>query len=161
MDLTKCHGRKFSAEIKGTQCKGTISVEKNNVYLCQDEVQGLACNNTFNYKYSWLILENGRGIDVNFLKNFKLLCRTIEDVEVGDLINDGDYTYKVLVKSNDCVLLSDGDNYHIADAWYTIEELKDGNCFLQEQSTPLIRKITHAEIAEKFGVEVGGFEAVE
>lgn len=54
-DLRKCHGEKFRCKICGTAVQGAISVAEENIYLCQDKMDGTDAFDKLGYKYSWLV----------------------------------------------------------------------------------------------------------
>lgn len=58
-DLFKCHGKEFSCKIQGNYCEGKITVENNEVYLCQDIEEGDPCTETHGYKYSYRVSLDG------------------------------------------------------------------------------------------------------
>ena len=55
-ELLKLHGAKVTCVLLGSQIDDAkICVNKDNVYVCQNEKNGASANNTFGYKYSWKI----------------------------------------------------------------------------------------------------------
>lgn len=61
-NLLDCHGQPFRCKIDGTQCEGRITVEDEDVFLCQDEMDGLDCRNKQGFLYSWHITESQKDI---------------------------------------------------------------------------------------------------
>ena len=55
VDLTKCKGLNFKANIDGTPSEGRIQVENGMVYLCQDKKDGADCQDKLGFRYSWRI----------------------------------------------------------------------------------------------------------
>ena len=56
LDLRNSHTQPYKCKIEGKPCKGRVSVNDNKeVYLCQNEIDGIKANNNLGYKYSWNI----------------------------------------------------------------------------------------------------------
>jgi hypothetical protein len=47
-------GQKFKANIGNEEIEGKLSIENNELYLCQDYEDGNECTNKQGYKYSWV-----------------------------------------------------------------------------------------------------------
>ena len=54
-DLWECHGRYFRCKIEDEECEGRICIEDDEIYLCQDIVDGRDSEEKFGYDYSWNI----------------------------------------------------------------------------------------------------------
>lgn len=71
-NLLGTNGKYFTAKIEDIKCKGRVIVEGGEVYLCQDEVDGLEYKEKYGYKYSYFIRKGTEddleGEDVKDLK---------------------------------------------------------------------------------------------
>lgn len=78
---------------------------------------------------------------------------TWENLQKGDVILDDDgCTCAVLARIEDLVAISSATNKTTHFGWYSIEQLKDAG--YKPEPLKQKRKVTLAEIAEKFGEEV-------
>ncbi len=85
-DLRKCHGIKFRCKISGIAAEGVISVIKNAVYLCQNEMQAADTPEKLGYRHGWWVHipirksweEALASADV---RDFKLLGDYVETIE--------------------------------------------------------------------------------
>lgn len=46
------HGKRFTALIDGERTEGVVTVENGNIYLCQNNYDGIPCNDLQGYEYS-------------------------------------------------------------------------------------------------------------
>lgn len=81
-NLLNCNGRRFSANIAGTETSGKIRVEDGSVYLCQNDKRGAPCADKLDFKFSWTV---GEGTPEKLVENsvtdFKLAPMTAEEIE--------------------------------------------------------------------------------
>lgn len=77
--LLKMHGKRITCDIRGKYIDDArISVEENNnIYICQNEIDGISCEETFGYKCSYLISSNNEHYE-----NLIQPCNDIKLVEV-------------------------------------------------------------------------------
>ena len=70
-ELLASHLKPFEAEINGVKTNGIIFVEKQNIFILQDEIKGTTPNNEqwicYKYKYSWCY-RNNKNISINIIK---------------------------------------------------------------------------------------------
>ena len=98
-NLLDCHGQPFRCKIDGTQCEGRITVEDENVFLCQNEMDGYDCVDKQEFSYSWHITEVQKDILDNkanhqYVTEFVLLdsqnehfrLANIQDLVPGNII---------------------------------------------------------------------------
>lgn len=92
-NLLQCDGRRFRCKINETPAEGRIRVEDNNVYLCQNEMDGAEADNKFGYKYSWSVSSGSKeSLALNHISDFVLIPSTPDEIEsykdwqVGDKI---------------------------------------------------------------------------
>ena len=64
-EAKKYKGRKVKWEMNNKEGEGRIQVEKDRIYICQDSCDGLLCEDTLGYKYSWVWA--GSDVDKCFL----------------------------------------------------------------------------------------------
>lgn len=78
-NLLDYHGRAFSARIDGTYCEGKISVEGEEVYLCQDVNDGDNADDKLGYEYSYRV-EDGSEDNLRYfdVTEFKLISELTE-----------------------------------------------------------------------------------
>ena len=127
-DLLGCDGRRFTCKINGVPAIGVITVELNEVYLCQNAVQGLPCINLRGYKYSWAVCDGVLG-NLAFFKvtDFQLRPSTkseldsYKDWQVGDKVTDGSAILSVIFRSGELVVLKGPEG--CASGNYTCDEL--------------------------------------
>lgn len=60
-NLLHCHGYTFTCKISEKDCEGIITVEDDEVFLCQDREDGCDCKNKQGYKYSYTIHQGTKG----------------------------------------------------------------------------------------------------
>lgn len=131
IDLTKCRGLYFKANIEGTPCEGKIQVEDNIVYLCQNNKVGSGCDDKMGFMYSWSIIH---GTEENMARNcvedFEIVPRdpeTYKDWQVGDKVVNlnirlaKDAAKEVIFRSGELVICKNPKNT-IGGA-YTCDEL--------------------------------------
>ena len=127
-NLLECDGKRFTCKIAGTEVSGVIAVEFNEVYLCQNAVQGLPCINQRGYKYSWAVCDGELG-NLAFYKvtDFQLRSSTqseldsYKDWQVGDKVTDGSVILSVIFRSGELVVLKGPEG--CASGNYTCDEL--------------------------------------
>lgn len=164
----ECDGKRFACKINGTEVSGMITVEHNEVYLCQNEREGNGCENKRGYKYSWSV-EDGHPDRLSFNKvtDFRLYPLTrsefdaYKDWQVGDQMTDGSTILSVIFRSGELVVCK-GENGK-ASTNYTCDELYDSGFRLvpedMEDSVPV--EVTLEEIAAWKGVDAGQIRIVD
>ena len=98
-DLWECHGRYFRCKIEDKECEGRICIEDDEIYLCQDIVDGIDSEEKFGYDYSWNITRSSENIlrdapNEDDVSEFVLLdndsinapLATLSDLKVGNVI---------------------------------------------------------------------------
>ena len=98
-DLQECHGRYFRCKIEDKECEGRICIEDDEIYLCQDIIDGIESEEKFGYDYSWQITLSAENILKDLPNNddvseFILLdndsigapLATLSDLKVGNVI---------------------------------------------------------------------------
>ena len=98
-DLRECHGRYFRCKIEDKECEGRICIEDDEIYLCQDIVDGFDSEEKFGYDYSWGITLSAENIlkdapNIDDITEFVLLdndsigapLATLSDLKVGNVI---------------------------------------------------------------------------
>lgn len=110
IDLTKCRGLNFKANIEGKPCEGKIQVEGNMVYLCQNNMVGSGCDDKMGFRHSWSIIHGTEeDMEENYVEDFEIVPRdpeTYKDWQVGDMIYREDPTScigMVIFRSGDFV----------------------------------------------------------
>lgn len=159
-NLLKCNGRRFRANIDGTECEGRILV-RGEIYLCQDKRIGDSCRETLGYKYSWRVSEKGvADLDRFGVTDFQLINMTASEIEaykdwrVGDKMKNGCHIWEVIFRSGNLVVCKRQDGR--ASANYTCDELYDNGWRLVADPEPEDEtvELTLDEIAKKVGVPV-------
>ena len=98
-DLWECHGRYFRCKIGNKECEGSICIEDDEIYLCQDIVDGIDSEEKFGHDYSWQITLSAENIlkdspNNDDVSEFILLdndsigapLATLSDLKVGNVI---------------------------------------------------------------------------
>lgn len=139
IDLTKCKGLNFKANIDGTPSEGKIQVENGKVYLCQDKQDGEDCQDKLGFMYSWTIgkgsPEDMKEICVN-VTDFEIVPRdqeTYQDWQVGDRCyqpDEDDYIgiMEVIFRSGELVVLKDENDEVLC---LTVAKMKQGGIVLE------------------------------
>ena len=160
-DISKLHGRRFTATISGTKTSGKISYEPESdyLYLCQNDRNGNYTRDRLGYKCSWLI---GSSIDPESLKdrfsvlNFKVDTNsTWEDLIVGDNLKDcaSGGKWEVAAKIGKIYILV-GEN-GIASGNYTLKELmKSFSLVQEEEEKEETIEVTLEDVAKNMGIPV-------
>lgn len=160
-DLLSCNLREFTCKIKNVPVKGTIKVEDDEVFLCQDVKDGARCRDTLEYKYSWAVRDGSPGqLRRNYVSDFKLLKVSKKDIEeykdwrIGDIISDGISTLEVIFISRELVICKNMSDKR-ATRPYTCDELYDSGFRLvvPEEDIEDFVEITIDEIARWKGVD--------
>ena len=175
MDLLKCNGRRFLAKIRGVKCEGKVCVERGKVYLCQNEQDGKLPNNTFGYKYGWVVADGSMGelrhsgvFDFTLIPTTKEEAESYYDWQVGDIVKGGvmpkvndpsdgfefvEGRYIIAARINDIVFINRLD-MELAAGPYTCQQLYDMGCrlVLDEPKDDTV-ELTIDEIAKKFEVD--------
>lgn len=168
-NLLNCNGLRFSAKIKGSDVEGKITVEDGDVYLCQNEFDGLDCTNKSGYKYSWRVgIGDKTDLSLNNVYDLKIFNLTQKDIDeykywqVGDVVKlldeyekEFDELHEVIFRSGELVVLKNKDGE--ASDNYTCDQLHKYGFRLvppkiEEDKEEVI--LTKEEIAEKFGIPV-------
>lgn len=161
-NLLECDGKRFACKIDGTEVIGRITVEHNEVYLCQNEQEGNDCENKRGYRYSWAV-DDGHPDRLLFNKvtDFRLYPLTRSEVnaykdwQVGDKVTDGFYILSVIFRSGELIVCKNVEGR--ATGNYTCDEFyADGFRLVpedEEDSAPV--EVTLDEIAAWKGVDAG------
>lgn len=169
-NLLQCDGRRFRCKIDETPAEGRIRVEDNNVYLCQNEMDGAEADNKFGYKYSWSVSSGSKeSLALNHISDFILTPSTPDEIEsykdwqVGDKIRCeavvrsltwGSHG-EIIFRSGELVVAKLGD---CASPNFTCDDLHrvgyrlDVEPLSEEEKTV---EISMDEIAEKWGISKG------
>lgn len=169
-NLLQCDGRRFRCKINETPAEGRIRVEDNNVYLCQNEMDGAEADNKFGYKYSWSVSSGSKeSLALNHISDFILTPSTPDEIEsykdwqVGDKIRCeavvrsltwGSHG-EIIFRSGELVVAKLGD---CASPNFTCDDLHrvgyrlDVEPLSEEEKTV---EISMDEIAEKWGISKG------
>lgn len=166
-NLLQCDGRRFRCKINETPAEGRIRVEDNNVYLCQNEMDGAEADNKFGYKYSWSVSSGSKeSLALNHISDFVLTPSTPDEIEsykdwqVGDKIRCEavvrSLTWgsrgEIIFRSGELVVAKLGD---CASPNFTCDDLHrvgyrlDVEPLSEEEKTV---EISMDEIAEKWGI---------
>lgn len=115
MNLKDQHKKRFSAIISGLQVTGIISVQGNEVYLCQNELSASKdCRERFGHSYAWCV---GSGSDSDLRKHL------VKNLEINDLFDCHGREYTAKIKNMDVKghITVDGPNIFLC------QEFKDGD----------------------------------
>lgn len=166
-NLLQCDGRRFRCKINETPAEGRIRVENNNVYLCQNEMDGAEADNKFGYKYSWAIGSGSKeALAYSNISFFVLIPSTPDEIEsykdwqVGDkvcckegiVISPFSLHGEIIFRSGELVVPKFNDR---APYVFTCNELYkrgyrlDIKPLSEEEKTV---EISMDEIAEKWGI---------
>lgn len=124
MQLRK--GMRISCEISGHKVpRAYVQEENGKIFICQDVMNGNSCKNKMGFKYSWDV---GSGNDKD-LENFSvrdiyILTSDIENIIVGDIIENATGKFKVLGNAHDVWFISYKDFYDRVSTFRTLTELK-------------------------------------
>ena len=160
-NLLQCKGKKFKANIQGIPVKGRIQVEEGSIYLCQDVMNGVSCEDKLGFKYSWRI---GDGSEMGLIKNdVSNLCirpstkeeaESFKDWQVGDKLVNGSNTWEVIFRAGELVVCKREEDK--ATFNYTCDELYRLGFRLVYEPDPEseIVEVTMDEIAKMKGIPV-------
>lgn len=70
-DLQELHGLPFKAVISGKNYQGVVSIENNEVFLCNNSIEGLRCVEKFGFRYSYVFSQSVTSIVVNDIELVK------------------------------------------------------------------------------------------
>lgn len=166
-NLLQCDGRRFRCKIGQISVEGRIRVENNNVYLCQNEMDGDEVKDRYDYKCRWCVL-SGSNNDLKFndVSDFVLIPSTPDEIEsykdwqVGDkvcckegiVISPFSLYGEIIFRSGELVVPKFNDR---APYVFTCNELYkrgyrlDIEPLSEEEKTV---EISMDEIAEKWGI---------
>lgn len=166
-NLLQCDGRRFRCKINETPAEGKIRVENNNVYLCQNEMDGAEADDKYGYKYSWSVSSGSKeSLALNYISDFVLTPSTPDEIEsykdwqVGDkvcckegiVISPFSLHGEIIFRSGELVVPKFNDR---APYVFTCNELYkrgyrlDVEPLSEEEKTV---EISMDEIAEKWGI---------
>ena len=164
------HGQRVTFVLQGKKITDArISIgkgvkTKDCIFLCQNEIEGMFCEELFGFKYSYCLLGKGDAYFGSFIliKNLTILDRTIEDVEEGDVLIDNRNEKQERVVLGVCgsvVHLSAVKKPDMLCSSYTKQQLrKDDFTIKQDSPTEGILEITADEALEELakvrGVDV-------
>jgi len=145
------HGQRVTCEIEGVKIDDAkISIDfDGTVSICQNISSYYHVQNTLGYKRSYRILYKDMDFNGNsHVSDIKLLARTLDDLEEGDVIMDdsGDEVM-ILGICSKMHFVSEINNFKFADGLgYTLDELKnDGYTLKQEEEKLEFREPTEEE----------------
>ena len=128
IDLMKCKGLGFKANIRGMSCEGRIQVEHSNVYLCQNIMNGAICRDSLGYCYAWCINDGSeKAMKKNLVTDLEIIPRdpeTYRDWQVGDRVCDNKHrnaSREVIFRSGELVVMKTAANTACSN--YTCDEL--------------------------------------
>lgn len=160
-DISKLHGKRFTATISGTKTSGKISYEPecDGLFLCQNDRDGNYTRDRLGYKYSWFI---DSSIDPASLESrfsvldFKITTSsTWEDLTVGDKLKDCESgkIREVAAKIGKIYILIDENE--IASGNYTLKELMTFYSLVQEEEEKEeLVEVTLEDVAKNMGIPV-------
>ena len=166
-NLLKCDGRRFRCKIEQVSVEGRIRVEDNNVYLCQNEMDGLEARDRYGYKYSWSVLSGSKKeFAYSNISDFVLLPSTPDEIEsykdwqVGDKIRCEAVVCSLTLGSHGEIIFRSGELVvakfgNCASPNFTCDDLHrvgyrlDVEPLSEEEKTV---EISMDEIAEKWGI---------
>ena len=152
INLSNKKGWEFECKISGTPAKGKIQIEKNRIYLCQNEKDGDYVSDKLGYRYSWCIdAGDERGFNINSITDFKLIIphpEKYKDWQVGDKLSWNRDIYQVIFRSEELVICKNIED-NCSTGNYTCDELfdKGGRLIVEEEENPEI-KITELTLEE-------------
>lgn len=108
-------------------------------------------------KYSYNLYKDGNKVSSCYFcqndTNSKLMEKTMEDLQKGDVIVDDGYEYTVMERLGDIVFTTGyGNDCNKTFAWNTTELKNNGSTIKQDEPEPT--ELTMQEVADKFGVDV-------
>ena len=97
-------GMLFECTINGDKCEGKVQKERGKFYLCQNVASGSTCSDLLGYASSWVV---GNGSDkarsTANVSNFRVLHKSLEAIEEGDILVQGEFYTKVLGRAGQVV----------------------------------------------------------
>ena len=147
------HGDRVTCEIMGARINDARIVIDGDgrMHVCQNLVSGINILERFGYKYTW-VSNMGSGA---FITNLKLKEKTLDDLEVGDILVGVYGNKKVLGICGLVYFLSDSDCHNTSSKNYTIEEIKDMYTLKQEEEPEdEPEELTMAELEKELGRKV-------
>ena len=138
-ELLKLKGKKITCKIHGTFIDDArIQVEDGQVSVCQNVEEGAGCTDNLNYKYGFFISGTCIRYEYNCddCTDIKLVERTLDNLEVGDILEDpNDSLWRFSKVIDVCpnakgYIISDWaaeveDISDVASTFYSIETLKE------------------------------------
>lgn len=115
-----------------------ISINKNGmIYLCNNKNVGLIDADDklgYNYSYSFLCYNENYNSEGSTIKNLKLLDRTLDDIEEGDVLVDecGDEQKVLGICGNVYFLSEENDFKKVSEYYYTTQELENNGYTLKQ-----------------------------
>jgi hypothetical protein len=166
------HGRKFSATIKMIPTEGRIShrKENNEYFFCQNSNDGLRCNDTLGYPYSWTVGDGRYEKLINYdITNFRILSMTAKEIEEykdfkkGDVLRNKAFTHTKKIVEQLGIILFIQRNLDFAIQIYAAMELYETGWRLDitpEEEAPVV-ELSVAEIAMRLGLEANQLKVVD
>lgn len=160
-DISKLHGKRFTATISGVKTSGKISYdpEEGELFLCQNSKDGSYTRNKLGYKYSWAI---GSSIDPKLLEarysvlDFRVITKsTWEDLTTGDKLKSCTWgtEWEVAAKIGKIYILIGEDE--TASGNYTLKELIESFSLVQEEEEKEeVVEVTLEDVAKNMGIPV-------
>jgi hypothetical protein len=161
-NLLNCDGCRFSATIKDVHVTGKITIEDNNVYLCQDKYNGNHNVDLKGYMYAWAIWGGSdKELEESRVKYFKLLPLATEEIEahkdwrVGDIISLENYDDREIIFRNGELVVCKTLKMDTATENYTCNQLYRYGWRLkmdEDEDEELVTELTLDEIKEKLNI---------
>lgn len=131
----------------GVEGVGKIIIEDSEMYMLSNdpEMDGSDAKNKHGYKFSW-------SIDQDDIDDGAYSIKLSDGFQEGSILTLDGESFKVLVRINDCILLSEGEDFEETKTWFTIAELKAAG-YKSKQDDSVI-ELTLEDIAKMKGVDV-------
>lgn len=159
-DLLNCHGRRFRAQLVKPHLsrivEGKITIEGNEIFLCQDYVGGVSCEDKQGYAHSYMITEKDMGVFQNFCLVFRNPSE-YKDWQVGDKVKLGTHEGHVIFRSGELVVLDTEEGYHPVS--FTCDKMFNVGWRLAEEED--LVELTLEDVAKLKGVSVDRIRIME
>ncbi len=131
-------GARVETKIDGTVITDAkLHKEDRTWYICQNEVDGLNCENKLGYKYSWEGYNQNNTKYISYLRPTKPIKKTLYNLEKGDVVENVNGQRKIMEKLGECYLLSECNAFDRFGGWYFPKDLEDcGYHLVNQPATP-------------------------
>jgi len=143
------HGDRVTCEIMGKYIEDArINLNHEFPTICQDIIGGgEKCDHLgYNLTYSFR--------DIDDIKNLKLKEKTLDNLEVGDILVGKYGDKKVLGICGLVYFLSNSDQFDATDSNYTIQEIRKRFTLKKEEYQEEPEELTMAELEKEMGRKV-------